>query len=757
MPGTESSRRGREPLLLLSALALYALAAAAASYPLPLEIDRSLSWGGPDATQHLWVMRWYKTCLLEGRCPWICPDIQLPLGAPLGNFSPLQLQSCIYIVLSSWISNDILCYNIIWLLGFAATGFGTFLLARRVLNDVPSSLFAGLLAVWSTPVRLHGYGHLELVHLGAFPIFLAAWIGFVERPSVRGLVASASAYAILAMSAAYFMVLAIFPAVFFVVDRAVASARRKDERLKDWGKRFAWLTAFALIVSPVLAVLFSSQIWASAHGFLADRPLSEFKAYGAPFWSYFYPAPGNPLADLLPADPYKTSAVFAAGERASYLGIVTLALLNFAVFRRRRMRLEGFFWGLLGLLVVLSLGPRMTIGAHGFDLPDAWLWKVFPPFRLIRVTARFNLFACLIAAVLAGAGLKAALERTRRIAVKTAVLAILTAIAFVDLCPLPHGLMSLPKMPACYAAIVARKPDARLLEIPQAGSGGTVLNAACAYWQTFHRARTSAGYCGAVNSRLDDLATFTSPFFLGRLAETDYLRDPKRERFDIVHDADFLAYAWLYARLHRFDFIVLHRRPGDFDGSPEALARVERLLAPAVWFEDQDAIVYDVSKMPKPKHATILAADGWRTRSGWKDRYSCVVGGKADLAVYNPNAARPVRTTIEAAAAQRPKIVRLIDSNGVALAFWRIDPAEPRTYESPPFSLPEGISRLTLVCDGEDVPRRSREAASETDRKPFSLHVSRLTIAPEVFQARADRPSGRDRSSASASERPKLR
>src|SRR5262249_20998963 len=88
-----------------------------------------------DALQHLWVMRWYKTCLFEGRWPLLCPEIQHPVGAPLGNFSPLHLQSLLYLPLSLLSGSDILCYNLVWLTGLLLTGLGTSLLAWRVVRD----------------------------------------------------------------------------------------------------------------------------------------------------------------------------------------------------------------------------------------------------------------------------------------------------------------------------------------------------------------------------------------------------------------------------------------------------------------------------------------------------------------------------------------------------------------------------------------------------------------------------------------------
>ncbi len=41
--------------------------------------------------------------------------------------------------------------------------------------------FGGLLAMLSGPMMIHAHGHLELIYVGSFPLFLAAWIRFVDR------------------------------------------------------------------------------------------------------------------------------------------------------------------------------------------------------------------------------------------------------------------------------------------------------------------------------------------------------------------------------------------------------------------------------------------------------------------------------------------------------------------------------------------------------------------------------------------------
>ena len=79
-------------------------------------------------------------------------------------------------------------------------------------------------------------------------------------------------------------------------------------------------------------------------------------------------------------------------ERSSYLGLVCLFLIHQAWFRRADLPARRFWWAALTLLIVLGMGAFTTIGSTQIPLPSAWLWKILPNFRMMRVPGRFNLF-----------------------------------------------------------------------------------------------------------------------------------------------------------------------------------------------------------------------------------------------------------------------------------------------------------------------------------------------------------------------------
>jgi hypothetical protein len=667
-------------------------------------------------------MRWYKICLAEGRLPFFCNEIMHPVGVPLGNFSPLHIQTLLYIPLSIVLDNDVLCFNLIWLTGILFTGLGTFALIRQVLRDRACAAFGGLVAMLSGPMLQHAQAHLELVFLGGVPLFLAAWIRFVDQPCRRRLALAMTSFLLVAVCAGYYTPLASVPAALYVAIRALRALR--------YGRagwllgRLGWLALFALLILPPLLMLFGNQIWSVAHGYALDRSMFEFREYGAPLWTYFAPTQQHLLGRALPFDFYAAEDFTATPwEGASYLGLASWLLIGYALVRRCRIPRARFWWVAFAVLVVLGCGAEGRLGPWRFPLPAAWLKSHVAAFRPIRVPARFNLLTAVIAALWAAAGLRqlkaSVVGRTGRIAVYTAV----AAIAVLDLANVPFPTAAIPPQPACYAWLRQHDPGATLLEIPQYPSGGSYLYAICAYWQSWHRGRTNAGYCGQANVRYDNLISRNTPFLAKSMVRPDYLaanrRGPARVN-EIVSGVSFADYVWLFATVHRYDYILLHEWHDEhFD--PPSQGRLKSVLLGSKVFEDQGMSIFARARLRPPARPVILPTDGWRPT--WEGRPCRVAERVARLAVFNPRDEWELRLTLEVKALRHRRIVRLVSGTD-EFARWTIEPDRFAVVQSPAFRLSSGLQELRLVSDGEEQPIQRRELAWETDRAPYSLRVT---------------------------------
>lgn len=742
---TPASRLGAGTISAV--LGFYVAALAAATYPVLFHIGSVLPGFLPDALMHLWVMRWYRICLLEGQWPWFCPDIQYPVGAPLGKFSPLHFQGLLYLLLSSFTSNDTLCYNLLWTAGFLLTGFGTFLLIWYVLRHRLVAAVGGLMAMLCGSMMVHAPGHLELLYVGWFPIFLVAWMRLVDHPSPRRLMAASALFVLVAMGAAYFMIQAIVPASLYVVWRAVPSGR---VGWKAWSRRrVGWFAGFVALSVPALAVLFSAQFWASAHGFSVHRPESHYAAFTAPIWSYAVPTSQHRLARLLPFDLYE-AALYGGrlAEAASYLGIVVLALLYFAAVRRVRFPLSAFWWTALALMVVLAVGPWWTLGSTRISLPARWLWNHVFIFRWTRNPGRFNLFATVFAALIAAAALRELLRHARRPWVTPAVCGALSLVAILDLGVRLPACIAIPTMPDSYRYVTRNGARPTLLEIPVIGSAMPInLTSACGYWQSYHRARTTGGYSGNDNIDLDNRLYHTSPFSWRRpsdprfdqitLADPGYLADPADPGLNVVRGVGFDDYAWLFLQVHKFDYVVLHKWDDEELGANGIAAR-ERLrqrLQPMRVFEDDRTVVYDAARFRAPSRPVLLCTDGFRFAHPWQGRRvinesaACAVDRKAHMAFYNPDPSEPVTLAFAVSAFRKHRIVRLM-SGGRELGRWSVAPGSWSSIRTEPFQLPAGRQSLSLISDDEALVRRDVQAAAEADHRPYSLLLSEIRLNP---------------------------
>ena len=681
---------------LVAALCGYAVALAIATYPAVTRLGSELPGSWIDPSVHFWLLRWYESCLTEGHSPFVCPDVQYPAGAVIGNYAPLPLEAAFVLPLNAAVPNLVLWLNIYWLVGFLTTGLGTFLLCWRILRDRAASFLGGLLAMLSTPMLLHGQGHPEIVQMGAFPVFLVAWLDWLDRPSARRLAWAWLWYMLMAASASYYGIIAAFPGALAVAWGMVRAGR---PGWRGWlRERVGGLVAFSAAAVAALAGVFACQVWAALNGVPMERPEWMFNVYGAEWWGYLTPTKSQPLGRLV-GDAYASYGGTIV-ERASYLGVVSIGLIAYAGVRRVRFKRSGYWWATLAMLVVLSFGASSRIGGVEVPMPCGWLRDLLPPVRLMRVPARLNLFAAVVGALIAAAGARHLLGLLPGPRSRGLVVAGLAALAVADLGMAPFPTSVMPEAPTIYGELLADEPDAAFLEVPQYHDASTppcwALNALCGLWQSEHHGRTAAGYSANSNKRYEDLAGRPSPFADLLLATPGYLSDPDRLTVDLVSGVRFGDYAWLYLTAHGFDYVVLHHWLTD---SPDAsyrpqVERLRELLRPAEVYEDDRVVVYDRRRLPTPTAAVALPTEGWSC--GPFPAASVALRDPATIAVYRPMSSPAPRLSIVARAMGGPRTLS-VRLDGREVARWVVSADDFRTYATPPLPLPAGQGALTIA------------------------------------------------------------
>ena len=701
--------------------------ACVATYPVARTFGSELPGQLTDPLEHLWLMKWSRACLIEGRSPFFCPDLNAPSGVPLGYFPTMHLQTVGYVLLRLTTENDVACFNTLWFSGFVATGLGGFVLAWWTVRNLGAAWLAGLGLMLSGPMMMHAHGHLETMQMGAVPVFLIAWLRFVDRPGRAGLLAATGLYLLVVACAPYFAVLAVFPAAWYVVwSFATCDRGGRGPWLRARG---VWLAGFVLLAMSGLIMLFASQVWAAVHHYPMGRTRSEFDQLGAPWWSGFVPSPLHLLGR------WRAPGLFAStgyssrmSECSSYLGVVGLGLLAYAAIRRVPFARVGYWWSALILMMVLSWGSSMDLGWARIGLPAGWIYGVFPPFHLIRVPARFNLFASTCAVVPVAAALADLAGRIGRRPLRLLLGGGCLGLMMADLSMIPFETSVIPPMPKIYGDLTRQDPQTSFVEVPQFGSHhGQVFSSLWGYWQSIHQGRTTAGYPGLPNVPFESEVVRGSPFSADRLVDPAYLAKPGLERFGPSHGLDPRDSAWLFLEAHRLDHVVVHHGTWTDPKYRAGCDRIETLLAEAKVFEDEDVAVFDRERLSPPGRLTWLCAEGFRPSLIRSNSWSYGVLKKGRIAVYVPQIERSIVLRLMEASAFRSRRVVQLMLEGREVARWSVEAGPGRTLESPPFRVGPGTRELSLLVDGDDRPARSADRLDEA-RTAYGLRINAVEI-----------------------------
>jgi hypothetical protein len=121
----------------------------------------------------------------------------------------------------------------------------------------------------------------------------------------------------------------------------------------------------------------------------------------------------------------------------------------------------------------------------------------------------------------------------------------------------------------------------------------------------------------------------------------------------------------------------------------------------------------------------MIPTTGWRSAEG-PIRFR-VSDRQAHALLYNPDAHRALRVTLDAQSLHRPRQVRLL-CEGRELARWEVRQGAYQTLASPPFELAAGLHDLVLESKGVSRPVYLIEAVTATDMRPYSLKICHFEL-----------------------------
>jgi hypothetical protein len=332
---------------------------------------------GPDPLSHLWMVSW-----LTGHAFQPGQIFQGNIFHPAPHavlFTDLSLGTAILVLpLRLFTTEPLILFNAATILALAFGGWAFHLLVHALTGNRWAGILAGLLAVFSSHQMVHVY-HLNLLSTGWLALFLLGLHRLVERGSIAASALAGVSFALTAQSSGYYGVAAVVIALLFAAVNARAFRRPRVAGLV--------LAAAALGLVLTLPYIVAFRALQEEQGIRRPPGMSVKMAF-------------HPSRDLTSWANVYIGVLGGDGE-VLFPGLLPLVLGALAL--RRRAPHAGFYAAGVAVLVVLSLGPEVTVGSWTLAMPYRWLFAV-PPFDSMRHPYTFAGVALFLLAILAGLG-----------------------------------------------------------------------------------------------------------------------------------------------------------------------------------------------------------------------------------------------------------------------------------------------------------------------------------------------------------------
>lgn len=381
----------------LTALAGY-LGISAVLFGLPLLKDFSHAFigsrdaGHADATLMIWFLAWWPHALRHGLDPLRTNLLWAPAGTDLTWSTSIPGPSLLAAPLTLAVG-PVACYNALCLLAPALAAWTAFLLCRHLTRACWPAFAGGYVFGFSTYELAHLPGHLNLSLIFLVPLCVYLVALHAEEAMPTRVFAPALAAALLfqaSMSLEITATMTMFGAIALVMAVAGGSpdVRRRVRRTAAWiGSAYA---AAGLCLSPYLYRLF-------AHGVPSGAafPLS---VYSTDLLNFLIPTPVTFLGHSLAA-PIAERLGGNLKENSAYIGLPLCLIIGLFAARHRAAPLGRLLLGLLGVVTLATLGPRLHVaGAAGVPLPWTLIARV--PLVDYAYPARFMVYAFLVIAAM---------------------------------------------------------------------------------------------------------------------------------------------------------------------------------------------------------------------------------------------------------------------------------------------------------------------------------------------------------------------
>ncbi|MDP9194729.1 MAG: hypothetical protein M3P06_23780 [Acidobacteriota bacterium] len=363
------SRPALRPALRHAAVfAFFVVLSVILTWPLAIRLDSIVSDLG-DPLLVTWILDWTSHALFHQ--PLSLFDAPMYHPEPLTLAYSEHLTGIAVLMLPFHIAGvePLALYNLAMLLGFALSGYGAYVLARKFTPSIAASLIAGIFFAFVS-FKFDHLAHLQNVFSGWLPLILAAMIAYWREPSRRNAGLFAAAFVMNGLTNVYYM-LFVAAAIAMTVLFLLTAAPKRDRQF--------WLRALgALAIAGLVLLPFLLPYRTVSKMYNLKREIGEVVTTGWRAWlvttnrSFVYGRLGTPEFQITENQLFPgLMALFLAGAAVLLSGAPASSPAGAAASRSRPrfLRVLDVSIVCLALLAILSLmTPRFAITAFGRPL-----------------------------------------------------------------------------------------------------------------------------------------------------------------------------------------------------------------------------------------------------------------------------------------------------------------------------------------------------------------------------------------------------
>lgn len=554
---------------------------------------------------------------------------------------------------------SVVSYNLYVLTSFAVAGYGMFLLARHITNNVYAGFIAGIIFAFFPFHFGSALGHLHTLSIQWAPFFFLYLLKMSENPTSKNIFLTSLFFAINAHTSwTITIMIAIFIGIFILFYwRCLFS---KEYYLKT----ISFFVLCLVLSSPALYVMLS-EIITNKH---MAKSAGDFIYYSSDLLGFVTPSPLHSIFGNNTAEIYKSFSGNIS-ENITFIGYTVLFLSVVGAFFSWSSKYGKFFTTSVIVFFILSLGPVLHInGVYSFTRQNieiilpGFLSPYIPVLDMIRVPSRYFIMAMLGLSILSAYGIcmiSKWISESKLTSLARILLLIIIPLGILFEYMTKISTQNVVKVPEFYHSlgdVDLRKP---ILEVPvnligarsHVGASDGKLMIHYYEYQKIHKKPIIGGYWSRVTPQYE--AYLHSDPVLSYLATAKYdiidiELDPLQHLktvFDFSHVVVHKAFL-SEGELESFSIFLGDKFTGDYS------------------VKDDPLMIYsleNITKNPDNEEISIKLGDGWHEIDYWGDSHDMPVrwmSSSAEL-IIDSQAVRTIQLSFNAYSYKKQRTIEV--------------------------------------------------------------------------------------------------